>query len=133
MKLLDFLFYYFVCLFDKTDPKHVKFKSHLDQAAYVLTICSGLWLVLISGIVQYILFNQIKVNLPAYIFIFAGLLLYFFYRKIYIKEERYNQILQKRIAIFNVSEQTGRIIVVIVAFSSLLSLMLVAVLLHSIS
>ena len=132
MKILDFLFYYLVRLFDVTDSKHIKFKSHPDQAAYVLTICSGFWLILINGVIEYFIFDTLKSKIPTFIFIIIGLLLYFVYRDIYIKKGRYNLILERSDPKFNVSDKAGRIIVVIVVFSSLLLLMLSAIILHSI-
>jgi len=132
MRTFDFLFYYLVNFFDETDKKHVKFKSHLDQAAYVLTICSGLWVILINGIFEYVLFDTFKSKIPTYIFIIIGVLLYFVYRHIYIKKGRYNQILERSDPKFNVSDKTGRIIAVAVAFSSLLILMLTTIVLHNV-
>ena len=132
MKTLDFLFYYFVRLFEVTDRRPVKTKSYPDQAAYALTICSTLWLILVNGVLEYVLFDTFKSKIPNLIFIVIGLGLYFLYRHIYIKKGRYNLILEKSDPKFNISDKAGRIIAVIVFFSSLLILMLTAIILHSI-
>jgi hypothetical protein len=114
MKAIDFFFYYLVQFFDVTDPKFTKFKSHTDQAAYVLTICSILWLILINEVLEYILFSTFKSKIPNLIFIAVGLGLYFLYRNIYIKKDRYNLILEEPMPRFNVSDISGRIIAVMV-------------------
>ena len=130
MKTLDFLFFYFVRLFEVTDRRAVKTISYTDQAEYALSICSTLWLILANGVLEYILFDTFKSKIPKFVFIFIGMGLYFLYRQIYIKNKRYILILKKTDQEFNVSDKAGRIIVVIVFFSSMLILMLTTIILH---
>lgn len=132
MKTLDFLFYYFVRWFEISDRRPVKTKSYPDQAVYTLAICSIFWMLLIDLIFDFIVFNTFKSKIPNLIFIVIGLGLYFLYRHIYIKKGRYNFILEKSDPKFNVSDKTGRIITLMVFFSSLLILMFTTIILHSI-
>jgi hypothetical protein len=133
MKIFDFLFYYFVQWFEVSDRRKVKTISYQDQAAYALAICSILYILLINSILEYILFNTFKSKIPNLIFIAIGLMLYFLYRYIYLKKERYKLINEMSDPKFNVSDRAGRIITLIVFFTSLLILLLTAIILHSIN
>jgi len=132
MKTLDFLFYFFVRWFQVSDRRTKKTVSYADQAAYALTICSIFWVLFLDLVFDFVVFKTFKSKIPNVIFIIVGLLIYLIYRHIYIKKGRYNRILERSDPKFNVSDKTGRIIAVAVAFSSLLILMLTTIVLHNV-
>ena len=115
-----------------SDRGKEKTVSYPNQAVYALTKSSTLWLILINGVFEYFMLDTFKSKIPNFIFIIVGLLLYFVYRHSYIKKGRYNLILEKSDPKFGVSDIVGRTITLIVFFSSLLILMLTAIILYSI-
>ena len=131
MKLLDFLFYFFVRLITVMRIRKFKMERIPDQAAYSITICISLWIITINGIIDFCLFDTFKSKIPNIIFVIISILIYFLIRYIYIIKGRYNKLLEKNDPKFNISDKAGRIIVIIVFASSFLLLGFIAIILHS--
>ena len=131
MKILDFLFYYYVNFYDKIDSKNKKFSSHTDQASYVLTMCFLIWLIEFDLCLEYLLFKTYVSIIPVLIMVTLGMIMYFYFRKIYIIKGKYNLLKKNSELIYNVTNKTGRIIVVVFPFFSLMLLFITAIIIHS--
>ena len=132
MKIFDFLFYYLVNWYDWLDPKSKKFKSHKDQAAYVITIIIFLYMLIIDIIVEYWSVVSFSSKIPLYVYVAICLFAYLILRYIYITKGRYDQILKMSDPKFSISEKAGRIIALIIFFFPFPVLVFVALLLHHI-
>jgi|SRR5579872_418944 len=131
MIVLDFLFYYLVRWFEVSDRRKVKTVSYADQTSYVLSICLGLWLMTISLTLQYFIYHSFKSKIPNYIFIVLILLIYLAIRHIYIVKKRYDYISKNGNYGETISTKAGMAISLTFFCSGILSLIIMAVVLHS--
>jgi hypothetical protein len=132
MVILDFLFFYLVRWFKISDRRKRKtVSSYPDQTSYVLSICLGLWLMTICLTSQYLIFHTFKSKIPNYVFIILTLLIYLAIRQIYIVNKRYDLILKHRSYGESISFNAGMTISLVFFFSGILSLIIMAIVLHS--
>ena len=131
MIILDFIFHFFVRWFQVSDRRKVKKVTYTDQASYAITICLLVWLILLNAIIEYFLFNTFKSKIPSFAFIILGVLIYFIFRYVYIINNRYSKIMQLNDPKFGISDKSGRIVVLILFFSSFIVFYLTAIVLHN--
>jgi hypothetical protein len=131
MKLLDFLFFFLTRWFEVVDKRKTKTVSYPDQSVYALSICFTLWLLTINGFIDYFVFKTFKSKIPEYLFVIVALLIYLGLRHLYIAKDRYQMISNDSNRIFKVSEKKGIIISLVFFFSSIVALLVSAVVLHS--
>jgi len=114
MKVIDFLFFYFVHWF----KKRKNIKEPIERTLYVLSICSILWLFFLNNIIEYFLFNTLKSKIPGFIFVICAIIFYYLFKYIYVYKRRYYMILDRSNLEFNVSNKTGITISLIFFISS---------------
>ena len=131
MMVLDFLFYYLVRWFEVSDRRKVKTVSYTDQTSYVISICLGLWIMTISFTFQYYTYHSFESKIPNYIFIILILLIYLAIRYIYIVKKRYDYISKYKNYGEKISTKAGMVISLMFFCSGILSLLTMAIILHS--
>lgn len=107
--ILDFIYYYLTLWFS-TSKKKNRIRTPVERAAYTLGLVSMMWVMFICKAIEYFATNSFKKPfIPVLVYIVIGYGLMELYKYIYIKNGRYNSIVnnERPFSQYNISTRKG--------------------------